>query len=155
MLQWVGTFLKNCLLMYLKMSHHFFYSTNIFWTPICMVLRFLGFAEKRNDSAVCQKRGESRVYKEEKVSYFMWQVDKIFDVSPILCNTVPLFLKREWGSSVSAECGSWKDFHGILLDEKVQLCEREGSIYLGDMCVHVCFLLLIKKKLVAGFPIWG
>lgn len=135
----------------------FLYSTNIFWTPICMDLRFLGFAEKRNDSAVCQKRGESRVYKEEKGSYFMWQMDKMFDVSPILCNTVPLFLKREWGSSVSAECGLWKDFHGILLDEKVHLCEREGSIYLGDMYVHVCvcFLLLIKKKLVAGFPVWG
>lgn len=152
-----GDFFKKLSINVFENVSSFLYSTNIFWTPICMDLRFLGFAEKRNDSAVCQKRGESRVYKEEKGSYFMWQVDKIFDVSPILCNTVPLFLKREWGRAISAECGLWKDFHGILLDEKVHLCEREGSIYLGDMYVHVCvcFLLLIKKKLVAGFPVWG
>lgn len=46
----------------------------------------------------------------------------------------------------------------ILLSEKAYLYKKEGSIYLGDMRMHVCVcvcVLLINKKLVAGFPVWG
>lgn len=139
--------------MYSKLSHQFFHSTNIYWTPICMNLKFLVFAEKRKDCSLSNERWEQGIQRKKSL-YFMWQLVKIFGVSSILCNTVPLFFKKEWGSPVSMDYGK---ISMIYYWVKKLICIKREHIFGWHahtrMCV--CFLLLINKKLVARFLFWG